>query len=188
VRSLLESFWSVAEPHWNKFKLLLQEYAVVDKIMAAWVGVKNFFSTIWDTAVPHLNAFIKKIESLNIADKIMASWTKLKTFFRNIWNDIAPRWDKFTSPLAKIWDGARSSVSSVGSLFKSNETKPSIASKLPPLNGTKAAQITKNQSNSFNITVNASKISNPQEVAKQVSKEMKNFNWGVLYDPVGEVA
>jgi spore coat protein U-like protein len=59
---------------------------------------------------------------------------------------------------------------------------------LPPLNFAKAAPITKNQNVTNNITVNASKISNLQEVAKQMSREMKNFNCGVLYDPVGEVA
>ncbi|MDR2107139.1 MAG: phage tail tape measure protein [Holosporaceae bacterium] len=188
AKSLFESIWNVAEPHWNKFKLLLQEYAVVDKITAAWSFVRTFFSTIWSAAVPHWNAFIKKIESLNIADKIMASWQKLKTFFKGIWNDVAPKWDKFASPFSKIWDGAKSSVSSIGSLFKSNETKPSIASKLPPLNSAKAAPITKNQSVNVAVNVNASRISNPQETAKQVSKEMKGFDWGLLYDPVGEVA
>jgi hypothetical protein len=117
----------------------------------------------------------------------MASWTKLKTFFAGIWNDIMPRWDAFTFPLAKIWDGAKSSVSSVGSLFSSGEKRPSIVSKLPPLNGTKAVPVTKNQNVTNNITVNASKISDPREVAKQVSKEMKSFNWAYLYDAVPEV-
>jgi hypothetical protein len=53
------------------------------------------------------------------------------------------------------------------------------------LNSAKAAPVTKNQNVTNNITVNASKISDPREVAKQVSKEMKSFNWGYLYDPVG---
>jgi hypothetical protein len=35
--------------------------------------------------------------------------------------------------------------------------------------------------------VNASKTSDPKEIAKQVSREMKNFNWAYLYDPVGEL-
>ena len=187
VKSLFEGIWSVAEPHWNSFKLVLQEYVVVDKIMAAWTSVKDFFATIWNTAVPHWNSFIEKIKSLNIADKIMASWQKLKTFFTGIWDDITPKWDAFTAPLAKLWNGAKSSVSNLGSLFSANENRPSIASKLPPLNSAKAAPVTKNQSVTNNITVNASKISDPREVAKQVSKEMKSFNWNYLYDPVGTV-
>jgi TP901 family phage tail tape measure protein len=187
VKSLFESIWSVAEPHWNNFKLVLQEYAVVDKIMAAWTTVKGFFATIWNTAVPHWNAFIDKIKSLNIADKIMASWMKLKTFFTGIWNDIAPKWDAFTAPLSKLWDGAKSSVSSVGSLFSSDDKKPSIASKLPPLNGAKAAPVTKNQNNSFNITVNAPRARDAEEVAKLVANKIKSYSSAFLYDAVPEV-
>jgi hypothetical protein len=187
IQSFFAGIWVAVEPHWNKFKLVLQDYAVVDKIMAAWTAVRDFFSTIWSAAAPHWNSFIDKIRELNIADKIMASWQKLKTFFTGICDDIAPKWDKFTSPLSKLWDGAKSSVSSVGSLFKTDEAKPSIASKLPPLSGAKAAPVTKNQNVTNNITVNASKISDPREVAKQVSKEMSGFNWNYLYDPVGAV-
>jgi TP901 family phage tail tape measure protein len=184
VKTLFENIWSVAEPHWNKFKLTLEKYAVTDKIMAAWTILRDFFSNIWNTAVPHWNAFIEKIQSLNIADKIMASWQKLKSFFMGIWDDIAPKWDEFTSPLSTIWDSAKSSISSIGSLFSSNETKPSITSKLPPLSGAKTAPVTKNQNTTVNVNVNASKTSDPREVAKQVSKEMKSFNWAYLYDPV----
>jgi TP901 family phage tail tape measure protein len=187
VKSLFEGIWSVAEQHWNNFKLVLQDYAVVDKIMAAWTGVKNFFATIWSAAIPHWNSFIEKIKSLNIADKIMASWQKLKTFFTGIWDDIAPKWDAFTAPLSKIWDGAKSSVSSIGSLFKSDDTKSSITSKLPPLSGAKAAPVTKNQNNSFNITVNAPKVRDADEVAKLVANKMKDYSSAFLFDAVGAV-
>jgi TP901 family phage tail tape measure protein len=188
VKSLFEGIWNVAEPHWNSFKLVLQEYAVVDKIMTAWTIVKDFFATIWSTVVPHWNSFIEKIKSLNIADKIMASWTKLKTFFTGIWDDIVPKWGMFTAQLAKLWDGAKSSVSSVGSLFSSSEAKPSIASKLPPLNSAKALPVTKNQNNSFNITVNAPRARDAEEVAKLVANKMKNYSSAFLYDAVAEVS
>jgi hypothetical protein len=125
---------------------------------------------------------------LSVADKIMAAWQKLKTFFSGIWDDIAPKWDKFASPLSKLWSNVKSSVPVVGNLFTPDESKPSIASKLPPLSGAKAAPISKNQNVNVAVNVNASKISNPQEVAKQVSKEMKGFDWGFLYDRVGDVA
>jgi hypothetical protein len=155
--------------------------------MTAWAIVKDFFATIWNTAVPHWNAFIDKIRSLNIADKIMASWQKLKTFFTGIWDDIAPKWDAFTAPLSKIWDGAKSSVSSIGSLFSSSEAKPSITSKLPPLSGVKAAPVTKSQNNSFNITVNAPRAHDAEEIAKLVANKMKNYSSAFLYDAVPEV-
>jgi hypothetical protein len=117
----------------------------------------------------------------------MASWQKLKTFFTGIWDDITPKWDKFTSPLSKIWNGAKSSVSSIGSLFASDNAKPSITSKLPPLSGTKAAPVTKKQNNSFNITVNAPQVRNAEEVAKLVSNRMKNYSSAFLFDAVGEL-
>jgi TP901 family phage tail tape measure protein len=187
VRSFFIGIWDGVKPYWLKFKAILDEYGVTDKIMAAWSSVRDFFENIWSTAVPHWNSFIGKIKSLNIADKIMASWIKLKTFFTGIWDDIAPKWDALISPLSKIWDGAKSSVSGVGSLFQTNEAKPSIASKLPPINSMRAAPVTKNQNVNVAVNVNTSKISDPREVAKQVSKEMKSFNWGYLFDPVGAV-
>jgi TP901 family phage tail tape measure protein len=187
VKSFLAGIWNTAEPHWLKFKAILDEYGVTDRITAAWTGVRDFFATVWTAAVPHWNSFIEKIRSLNIADKIMASWQKLKKFFTGIWDDIAPKWDVFTAPLSKLWEGAKSSVSSVGRLFASDGSKPSIASKMPPLSGAKAAPITKNQNVTVSVNVNAPRAGNPQEVAKQVGKEMRGFNWGLLYDPVGEV-
>jgi TP901 family phage tail tape measure protein len=187
VKSLFENIWTAAEIHWLNFKTVMDKYGVIDNIMAAWTSVKNFFTTLWDAALPHWNAFIKKIQALNVADKIMASWAKLKDFFKGIWNDVMPSWNKFTAPLSKIWDGTKSSVSSIGSLFSFAKEKPSITSKLPPLNSVKAATVTKNQNVNVSVNVNASKISDPREVAKQVNKEMKSFNWGYLYDPVGDL-
>ena len=169
VKSLFESIWSFAVPHWNNFKLVLQEYAVVDKIMVAWTIVKDFFATIWNTVTPHWNALINKIKSLNIADKIMA---ETENVFHKHLGRYNAEVDAFTAPLSKLWDGAKSSVSSVGSLFPSSEAKPSIASKLPPLNSAKTAPVTKNQNNSFNITVNAPRVRDAEEVAKLVA----NFN------------
>jgi hypothetical protein len=159
----------------------------VDKITAAWTMIRDFFSNIWNAATPHFDAFLNKIQELNIVDKIMAAWMKLKTFFTGIWDDIAPKWNTFTAPLSKLWDGAKSSVSSVGSLFSSNEARPSISSKLPPLNGAKAAPVTKNQSNSFNITVNAPRTRDAEEVAKLVANKMKSYSSAFLFDSVGAV-
>jgi TP901 family phage tail tape measure protein len=187
VKSLFESIWNVAAPHWNKFKLLLQEYAVVDKILAAWSTVRDFYVDFWSSAIRGLSSFIAKVQELNIADKIMASWRKLKAFFIGIWDDISPKWDKFLTPFSKLWRGGKASVSSVGNLLKSDETKPSIASKLPPLNGAKAASVTKNQNNSFNITVNAPKARDAEEVAKLVANKMKNYSSSFLFDAVGAV-
>jgi hypothetical protein len=85
-----------------------------------------------------------------------------------------------------LWEGAKSSVSSIGNLFKTGEAKPSVALKLPPMTA-KAASVTKNQNVSVAVNVNASRTGNPQEVARQVGREMSGFNWGLLYDPVGAV-
>jgi hypothetical protein len=145
AKALFENIWTIAEPHWNNFQAILEKYAVTDKIMSAWTFVRDFFSTLWSTALPHWNSFIEKIRALNIADKIMASWAKLKTFFTGFWDSVSPVIGKLAAPLSGLWNGAKSSVSSIGSLFSSDTTKPSIASKLPPLSGAKSASITKNQ-------------------------------------------
>jgi phage-related protein len=161
--------------------------SVSDAAIEAYSALKSFFTTIWDGISPSWNKFIEEIQKLDVAQKIMASWQKLKAFFTGIWDDVAPKWDAFTNPLSKLWSNVKSSVPSIGKLFTPDESKPSIASKLPPLSGVKAAPITKNQNVNVAVNVNASKISDPQEVAKQVSKEMKGFDWGYLFDPIGAV-
>jgi uncharacterized protein involved in tellurium resistance len=111
---------------------------------------------------------------------------KLKNFFTGIFDGNSSALDKIASPLSKIWDGAKSMIPSVGNLLKSDNSGQSLSSKLPSIKNEQAA-ITKNQNNSFTINVNASKISDPREIAKQVSKEMKNFSGAFLYDAVGEL-
>jgi hypothetical protein len=169
-------------------------------------ALSKFFTTIWEPVKVHWSGFIEEIKQLDIAKEIMASWERLKTFFTTIWDDVAPKWDNFINPISKLWDNVKTKFPSVGKLlspFTSEELGAPVhksplvpapgeketffASKLPPLNGAKAASVTKNQSNVFNINVNASKISDPREIAKKVSEEMKNFNWNYLYDPVGEL-
>jgi hypothetical protein len=153
----------------------------------AWESLKTFFTTIWEPVKPQWDAFIKKIQELDVVKKIIASWQELKTFFTTIWDDITPKWDKFTGLFSKLWGNVKSEVPEVGNLFAPDATKPSITSKLPPLSGAKAAPVTKNQNVNVAVNVNASKISDPREVAKQVSKEMKSFNWNYLFDPIGAV-
>jgi capsular polysaccharide biosynthesis protein len=55
------------------------------------------------------------------------------------------------------------------------------------LSGAKAAPVTKNQNNSFNITVNAPKARDAEEIAKLVANKMKNYSSSFLFDPVGAV-
>jgi TP901 family phage tail tape measure protein len=162
----------------------VKAYSESEGVLSA---LKIFFTTIWDGISPSWDRFVEEIKKLDVAQKIMAAWQKLKKFFATIWDDVAPNWNKFTTPLSKLWGNVKTTFPSIGDLFASDESKPSIASKLPPLSGAKAAPVMKNQNVTNNITVNASKINNPQEVAKLVSKEMKNFNWNYLYDPVGVV-
>jgi phage-related protein len=64
IQSFFAGIWGTVEPHWNNFKLVLQDYAVVKEIMAAWSGVRDFLSTIWSAAAPHWNSFIEKIKLL----------------------------------------------------------------------------------------------------------------------------
>jgi hypothetical protein len=55
------------------------------------------------------------------------------------------------------------------------------------LSGAKAAPVTKNQNNSFNITVNAAKARDSEEVAKLVANRMKDYSSEFLFDAVGAV-
>jgi hypothetical protein len=158
-----------------------------DNSKGKFEALKKFFETIWESVKPEWDAFIKKIQELDVAKKIMESWQKLKTFFTKIWDDVAPKWDKFLSPISKLWGNIKTKVPLVGKLLAPDNAQASITSKLPPLNGVKPAPVTKNQNVTNNITVNASKISDPKEVAKQVSKEMEGLNWNYLFDPIGAV-
>jgi phage-related protein len=216
VKSLFEGIWKVVEPHWLKFKEILDRFGVVDKIIVAGTMVKNFYIDLfkgffrqmvsfWSTVFEKIQSFVKEVNAAwtsvrdffsGILNAITTGWnsfikkikdsvTGLKNFFKGIGGGIASVWDKITGSIPKFGGGANPSVSSVGNLLRSNETKPSIASNLPSLSGAKAAPVTKNQNVNVAVNVNASKISDPREVAKQVSKEMKSFNWNYLYDPVG---
>ncbi len=185
IRSFFLKIWDAVEPYWLRFKSILDEFGITDKITSAWSSVSNLFSNIWSSVSPHWNEFIEKIRSLNIADKIMASWMKLKDFFSGIWNSILPQLEKFSNLTSKVWSRVKSPFSSIGSLFTENKNN-NFASKLPSIKSSNSP-ITKNQNTSVVVNVNASKISDSKEVAKQVSREMKSFNWSYLYDPVGEL-
>lgn len=187
VRSFFINIWDVVEPYWLKFKSILDEFGITDKIITSWNTVANFFGNIWESAKPHWLSFKSILDSYGITDKIMASWMNLKEFFAGIWSSILPQLEKFSNLTSKIWNSAKSPFSAIGNLFSSNDNKASLTSKLPSIRSANAAPITKNQNTNVVVNVNASKITDSKEVAKQVSREMKNFNWSYLYDPIGEL-
>lgn len=162
------------------FKLITAAWLIIEN----WEYVKSFFLKIWDSVEPYWLKFKAILDKFGITDKIMASWTKLKEFFSGIWKSILPQLERFSNLTSKIWNSAKSPFSAIGNLFSANDNKQSL--KLPPIKSGNSP-VTKNQNTNVVVNVNASKITDSKEVAKQVSREMKSFNWSYLYDPVGEL-
>jgi TP901 family phage tail tape measure protein len=95
VKNFLMNIWDTVEPHWLKFKAILDEYSVTDKIMNAWITVSNFFTTIWNTAQNHWLKFKAILNEYGIVDKLLAGWNVVKSLFESIWNVAEPHWNNF---------------------------------------------------------------------------------------------
>jgi hypothetical protein len=74
---------------------------------------------------------------------IIANWEEVKNFFATIWDEIKPIWEKFSNFAIGIFDQISSPFaaikSGIGSLFRSDDQKSSLSSKLPPMKNEKAA-------------------------------------------------
>jgi phage-related protein len=93
VKAFFLKIWNAVEPYWLRFKAILDEYAVTDKIVAGWNAVSSFFSSIWNTAQIHWLKFKSILDEYGITDKIIAGWNVLKSLFESIWSVAEPHWN-----------------------------------------------------------------------------------------------
>ncbi|GHT93717.1 hypothetical protein FACS1894122_09380 [Alphaproteobacteria bacterium] len=157
-------------------------------IIANWEKVKAFFTTIWDSIKPIWEKFSNF--ATGIFDKITSPFATIKSSIGSLFSSSeknkSPEVQK-TLPTSKTNDSTmpESKKSWIGSLFSSSDEKQKTESlKLPQIS---KANVSKNQNNSFNITVNATPDQNPTSIANSVSEKMKEFSGAFLYDSIGEV-
>lgn len=184
MKNFFLKIWDGVEPYWNAFKSIMDEYGITDGIVSAWTTVKEFFGSIWDSVSPYWDAFANKMKEWEIVDGIISAWTRVKDFFLKIWNSVSPIIDKIVKPISSLWDGAKSGLQKVGSLFQSDKTTTS-ALKIPQ--GMKPANsVTRNQHNNFSITINANKNDSSETIANKVMNRVQDYSRTFLYDEVVE--
>lgn len=186
IQKFFSDIWSSIAPHWNNFKKIISELWITEKITAAWNVIKDFFSNIWINVSPIWDQFIEGINSLGIVDPILNAWEKVKSFFNSFFNEITPLWNKFTAPISNLFNGAKSAVSKVKELFSKDDSLPDAKLKMPEIKSV-PSEITRNQSNNFNITINAVKNDDSESITNKVMNRVSDFSKTFLYDPVPEV-
>ena len=186
IQQFFSNIWSSVEPHWNNFKKIMDELWITEKIAAAWNFIKNLFSNLWSDVSPIWDKFIEKINSLGIVDHILKAWKKIKSFFKGFFDEITPLWNKFTVPVSNLFNGARSAVSKVKELFSRDESLTGARLKMPKITSA-PSEISRNQNNNFNITINAVKNDDSESITNKVMNRVSDFSKTFLYDPVPEV-
>ena len=159
---------------------------MTDSIIDAWKSVQNFFAKIWDTIAPIWDSFIEKINSFAITQKIIDAWEAVKNFFKKFFDELTPLWNKFTAPISNLFSGAKKIVSKVGSALGFSDSKTETTLKIPEMKQM-APEISREQNNNFNITINAAKNDDSETISNKVMNRISNFSKTFLYDPVPEV-
>ncbi len=165
VKTYLMKIWKPIEPHWEAFSLKMKELGVTDQIIASWTQVKNFF--------------------IQITNEIIDAWNRVQNFFLQIWNKISPIIDNITKPLSTLWSGAKSGIQKIGGLFTGSKA-PSSQLKIPRELKPANSNVTRNQNNSFSITINAAKNDNAEAIANKVMNRVSDYSRTFLYDEVAE--
>ena len=186
IQKFLSNIWSSVEPHWNNFKKIMDELWITEKIAVAWNFIKNLFSNLWSDVSPIWDKFIEKINSLGIVDHILKAWKKIKSFFKGFFDEITPLWNKFTAPVSNLFNEAKSVVSKVKELFSKDESLTDARLKMPKITSA-PSEISRNQNNNFNITINAVKNDDSESITNKVINRVSEYSKTFLYDPVSEV-
>lgn len=181
VQKFLSEIWEPIKPYWDYFKKTMNKLGITDFIITAWMPIKELFSGIWTEAIQGWNLFTAKLQEFGIIDTIKQKWESLKSFFKGIFDYLSPIIDKLSSPLASLWEGTKSISSKIGNFFGGEKTATPSRMKMPDLKGLKP-DVTRNQNNSFNITVNASKNDNAETIANKVMNRISDYSRTFLYD------
>ena len=109
----------------------------------------------------------------------------MKDFSKNLWSDVSSVVFDFLKPVTNLWDKCTSNAPNTTELIpaKNENTK---AIKLPDLKHLKT-DVVRNQSNNFNITINAVKNDDPESITDKVMNRVSDFSKTFLYDAVPEV-
>ena len=183
IKEFFANIWKPVEPYWNSFKEKMDKLGVTEKITLAWNSIKNLFMNIWSEISPVWDTFLEKINSLGIVEPILSAWEKVKSFFKDFLNMITPMWDKVTSPISDLFSNAKNMVSNI--FFKKEQSTPERL-KIPEIKPAQS-EITRNQSNNFNITINAVKSDDSETITNKVMNRVSDFSKTFLYDAVPEV-
>lgn len=183
LQKFLRKIWEPIRPYWDSFKKTMDEFCITDFIINAWTPVKELFSNLWDRATRSWNLFIAKLQGF--IDIIKQKWESLKSFFKGIFDYLSPIIDKITSPLAGLWKGTKPIFSKIGNFFSGEKPKASSQLQIPNLKNLKS-DITRNQNNNFNITVNALKNDNAESIPQKVVSRISDYSRTFLYDEVAE--
>lgn len=186
VQKFFSDIFAPVKPHWDSFKKIMDDLGVTDKITLAWNSIQNFFMNLWREVSPVWDKFIEKINTLGFVDHIFNAWKKLKSFFEGFFNEITPLWNKFTTPLSNLFNGTKSAVSKIAGISLKDRSSSDAKLKIPEIKTT-PPKITRNQNNNFNITINAAKNDNSENLTNKIMNRVSDFSKTFLFDPVPEV-
>ena len=181
VQKFLGKIWEPIEPYWNAFKDLMKDLGVTDFILSAWEPVKNFFATIWSGASAAWEKFTAKLQELGVLESIRKKWEALKNFFKGIFDSLSPVIEKITAPLSRLWEGAKSIASGIGNFFSREKTAAPSKLQAPQFKQLNP-DITKNQNNNFNITVNATRADDAESISRKVADRISDYSKTFLFD------
>ena len=134
--------------------------------------------------------FKLKLQTIAVIEGIKRAWNSLKMFFVNLWKQITPKFSEWLKPIKNLWSGTKNLSSKIGNFFGGTElTAATPANKLPTQSLQKSYKNdgSRNQNNSFSITINAAKNDNAEAIANKVTNRISDFSKTFLFDPVPEV-
>lgn len=190
LSNLFFSFFEKFKPEFEGFLNILKEFGITDFIISSWSAIlekfeklKNLFDEllIKSPALQNMFSSLKEIASASL-DWILEKFSILTSFFDSIYNKISNlfRNNMFTKAFGKL--NLSDKIKGVFN-FSSSAKSPDLSSK--DLNIKPASSnIQNNQTNNFEMTINASPNQSPKEIANAIQNRFKRDVSALLFDPV----